>query len=142
VVVDVFRVVFLDFVVFLLVVFRREIELDGRKAGHLEIRAAFGAAQLVALVDVELVDLDFGVAFRAGGHSLLGTCTRRVGLAIQRVACQNPAGGHRYDKPSDYSDILRGSAMRANDPHDALRYFFRWPVVRSPRKPSSSRMTQ
>ena len=41
-----------------------------RQAGHLEIRAALGATELIALVDVELVDFDFGVAFGAGGHTV------------------------------------------------------------------------
>jgi hypothetical protein len=38
---------------------------------------------LIALVDVELVDLDFGVAFRAVGHNLLV----RPRAVRQGVAC-------------------------------------------------------
>src|SRR5436309_11742790 len=79
VLVTVFVVV--EIVVFL-VVFRREIELDRREAGHLEIGAAFGATELIALVDVELVDLDIGVAFGAGGHRVLD----RSGAPFPRTA--------------------------------------------------------
>ena len=41
------------------------------ESGDLEIGTALRTTQLVALVDVELVDLDLGVALRAGGHTLL-----------------------------------------------------------------------
>src|SRR5438445_202640 len=54
----------------LVVVLGGDVELQGCEGDHLEIRAAFGAAQLVALIDVELVDFDFGVALGAGGHTL------------------------------------------------------------------------
>src|SRR5512132_2679389 len=46
-------------------------EFDGRDAGHFEIRAAVGATNQVALVDVELVDLDLRITFRTGGHHAL-----------------------------------------------------------------------
>src|SRR6187397_845869 len=58
------------FVVVFFVVVRGQIELDRRDAGHLEAGPAIRAAQLIALVDVEFVDFDFGVAFRAVGHTL------------------------------------------------------------------------
>ena len=69
----VLEVVFLQFlvvVVIVVIVVRGDVELDGRNAGHFEAGAALRAAQLIALVDIEFVDLDFGVAFRAVGHNL------------------------------------------------------------------------
>src|SRR5205823_12406580 len=60
--------------VVVLVVVRRDVELDRSEADDLEIRAALGATQVIALVDVEFVDFDFGIAFRAGGH----TCSDRL----------------------------------------------------------------
>ena len=45
------------------------IELDRGDAGHLEIGAAVWAANEIALVDVELVDLDFGITLRTRGHT-------------------------------------------------------------------------
>src|SRR6185295_2719193 len=76
------------------VVVRRDIELDRRKADHLEVGPTLRATELIALVDVEFVDFDFGVAFRAGGHNRLRS------LRI-------PPGG----TDREYSDIVRGSAM-------------------------------
>src|SRR5204863_1945470 len=66
----------LDFVlrlVFVLVVVvgGGDIELDRREADDFEARATLGTTELIALVDVEFVDLDLGVAFRTGGHHRL-----------------------------------------------------------------------
>ena len=57
-------------VVVLVVVIRGDIELDGRETGDLEVAAALGAAQLIALVDLEFVDFDFCITFRARRHSI------------------------------------------------------------------------
>src|SRR6266540_1511667 len=65
----VFEVVVIIIVVVFVIV-RREIELDRRQAGHFQVRAAVRAAQLIALVDIEFVDLDLGIAFGAGGHTV------------------------------------------------------------------------
>jgi uncharacterized protein (TIGR02266 family) len=70
---------------------------------------------LIALVDVEFVDLDLGITFGAARHTsprlgairLLGVWQLRTGRARIRSA------GDR-DKRSDYSDTLRESAMHAN----------------------------
>ena len=80
-VVGLIEILIIEIIVVFVVFIGREIEFDGRETSHLEARAAFRAAQLIALVDVELVDLDFGIAFRAGGHGLLGACgpASRVG---------------------------------------------------------------
>ena len=62
-------------VVFLVVV-RREIELERSHSHDFEIRATLRATELIALVDIELVDFDFGITFRTGGH----TCSWRRSL--------------------------------------------------------------
>src|SRR5262245_42480915 len=77
-------VLFLEFVVefvvvvvglfFVLVVFRSKVEFDRRQTRDLEVRAALGTADLVAFVDVKLVDFDFGVALGTGGHTVLDAC--------------------------------------------------------------------
>jgi hypothetical protein len=59
-------------VVVVIVVVGRNVELDRRDAGDFEVGSALGAAQLIALVDVEFVDFDLRFAFRARGHKLLG----------------------------------------------------------------------
>src|SRR5687767_5011047 len=69
-----FVVVFAIVVVFVVVFVVSRFEFDGRSAGHFEIGAAVRAADQVPFVDVELVDLDLGVTFRAGGH----TCSWRT----------------------------------------------------------------
>src|SRR5689334_1866200 len=61
-------VVVILFVVF--VVVGRDVEFDRRETGDLEVAAALRAAQLIALVDLELVDFDLRVTFRASGHSV------------------------------------------------------------------------
>src|SRR6185369_3632676 len=53
-------VVVLFVVLVVLVVLRGKVELDRRQARDLEIRSTLGAADLIAFVDVELVDFDFG----------------------------------------------------------------------------------
>ena len=64
------------------------LELDRRKADHLEIGAAFRATELVALVDVELVDLNFSVAFRAGRHTSSSFYLVMLpGRSVTRSAC-------------------------------------------------------
>src|SRR5205823_14765159 len=82
-------------VVFVFIVVRRDVEFERSQTDHLEVRAALGATELLALIDVEFVDFDFGVAFRAGGHNRLRS------LRI-------PPGG----TDREYSDIVRESAMR------------------------------
>src|SRR5436190_13901288 len=62
-----FVVVFEIVVVF--VVVGRDVELEGRQTGDFEVRPALGTTELIPLIDVELVDFDFGVTFGAGGHS-------------------------------------------------------------------------
>src|SRR5205085_8412566 len=47
-----------------------DVEFDGRKADNFQVGAALRATQLVAFIDVELVDFDFRVAFGASGHSV------------------------------------------------------------------------
>jgi hypothetical protein len=73
--------VLLDFLlvvqIIVVVVIGREVEFERGDADNLERGPALGAAQLIALVDVEFVDLDFAVAFRTGGHGLLGVCALR-----------------------------------------------------------------
>src|SRR6185436_1355384 len=58
-------------VIVVFVVFRRDVELDRRETDNLEVRAAFGTTDLVALVDVKFVDFDFGIALGTGGHNAL-----------------------------------------------------------------------
>ena len=72
---------------------------DGRisDGGEGERGPALGAAQLIALVDIELVDFDFGIAFGAGGHS---------GLRSLRIPQR------RDDR--EYSENVRKSATRGN----------------------------
>ena len=73
-------IVFLELVflfVVVVVVLGRQIELNRREAGHLEIGTTFGATQLIAFVDIELVDFDVCVAFGAARH----TPPRRVAPA-------------------------------------------------------------
>ena len=45
-----------------------EVERYRREADHFQIRAAFGATQLVTPIDVELVDIEFRVAVGARRH--------------------------------------------------------------------------
>src|SRR5262249_56336561 len=59
------------FIGFFFVFIVGDVELERRQADHLEVRPALGAAQLIALVDVEFIDLDFGVAFWARSHHIL-----------------------------------------------------------------------
>src|SRR6516164_6536016 len=68
VLIEVVIVVEIVFVVLFIVVVD-DVQLERRHADHLEVRAALGAAQLIAFVDVELVDFDLAVTFRAGGHT-------------------------------------------------------------------------
>src|SRR5262245_38878463 len=56
------------FVVVLVIVLGSKIELDRRQARHFKVRAALGTTDLVAFVDVKLIDLDFGIALGAGSH--------------------------------------------------------------------------
>src|SRR5258706_5752010 len=67
----------------------RQVELEGRDTRHFEVGAALGAAQLIALVDVKLVDFDFGIAFGAGGHVLgaprSATASVRSGNSVDDV---------------------------------------------------------
>jgi hypothetical protein len=71
VVVVLFLLVVFVVVVFVVVVGR--LELQGRRAGDLEVGAAVGAADQVPLVDVELIDFDLGIAFRTGRHTYSST---------------------------------------------------------------------
>ena len=80
------------------------VELDRGYADHLEAGAAFGATQLVALVDVELVDFDLGIAFRAGGHTVSDQL---------RILCQRDE--------REYNEPLRRSAISRNAAAGVLR---------------------
>src|SRR5262249_1400464 len=85
-------VLFLEFVVVEIVVVRLflvvlfvvlvvglggQVEFERRQTGDLEVRATLGTADLVAFVDVKLVDFDFGVALGAGGHKSSTRSVRR-----------------------------------------------------------------
>src|SRR5262245_15245019 len=85
------------FVVLVVFVLRREVELDRRQTRDLQVRAALGTTDLVAFVDVELVDFDFGVALGAGSHRS-STRASLFGLAIGWMTCQNPTGRRDCDK--------------------------------------------
>src|SRR5262249_46801616 len=75
----------------LLLFLGRDVELDGRQAHHLEIGATLRATELVALVDVELVDFYFGIAFGTGGHTGLRSLRIPPGGTIASIAisCAN-----------------------------------------------------
>src|SRR5262249_3721818 len=122
----VIQIVVVFFVVaFFVVVLGRKVELNRRETGHLEIGAAFGATELVALIDIEFVDFDVGIAFRAGGHMP----PRRVepawrfGNGIGEVP--EAGGGRKRDRCPDYSDFVRKSATHSNVTADRLRYLLR-----------------
>ena len=104
VVVVVFVVVVVLVVIVVVVVVVGGFELDGGRAGHFEIGAAVGAADQIALVDVELVDFDIGVTFRTGGH----TCSWRERLPGEPVGSRRAS--HDCVKSSDYSENLINSA--------------------------------
>ncbi|MDR1990093.1 MAG: hypothetical protein LBQ09_07670, partial [Acidobacteriaceae bacterium] len=59
-------------VVVIVIVVERDVEFDRREAGDFEVRAAFGTAQLITLIDIELVDFNLGIALGTGSHTLLG----------------------------------------------------------------------
>jgi hypothetical protein len=71
VVVLVFEIVIIIIVVVLVVFFVDGLEFDGSDTRHFEVGAAVRAADQIALVDIEFVDFDFGITFRAGGHYML-----------------------------------------------------------------------
>src|SRR4029079_12197779 len=88
-------VVILDVVVFrflvvviVIVVFvvRRDVEFDRRETDDLEVRAAFGTTDLVALVDVEFVDFNFGIALGTGGHNALRSLKIPLHQTIASIA--------------------------------------------------------
>src|SRR6185436_11481827 len=62
---------FLVVVIVVFVVFGRDVELDRRETDDLEVGAAFGTTDLVALVDVKFVDFDFGITLGTSGHNAL-----------------------------------------------------------------------
>ena len=68
----------LFFVLVVVVVVVGRLKLDWRDPGYFEIGAALRAAYEIALVDVELIDLDFGITFRAGGHTSSSTDRSRT----------------------------------------------------------------
>src|SRR5437868_8906354 len=54
-----------------------EVQLQGRETDDLELDAALGTADDLALVDVVLVDLDLRLALRADCHSRISTSSKR-----------------------------------------------------------------
>ena len=98
------------------------IELEWRETGDFEIRATFGAAQLIALVDVELIHFDLRIALRAGSHTVLGA--RDVGFGNRMGDVPESARQRDRDKCSDYSDNLCRSATRPSACVKRLRYLF------------------
>ena len=105
----------LVFVVFVVVVVVGGFEFNGGRAGHFEVGAAVGAADQIALVDVELIDFDICVTFRTGGH----TCSWR-----ERLARSSPALSRvpRLRKSSDYSENLINSATQLTPAIACRRY--------------------
>src|SRR5207249_11521720 len=73
-----YTTLFRSFILFV----RREIQLDRRQAGHFEVGAALRAAQLIALIDVEFVDFDFGVAFRDRKSTRLNSSHVSISYAV------------------------------------------------------------
>lgn len=77
----------------------RKLELDRRQAHDLEIRTALRAAQLVTAVDIKVIDVHFGIAFRTGSHDKKGPDYS------QKTA--GPAIYSRLDTPSGIIEHFR-----------------------------------
>jgi len=89
-------------------VLRGDVELQGRKAHHLELDPALGAADDLTLVHVVLVDLDVGFAFRADGH---GSVSLRIILGA-RAGFHPPQSGEwlAWRRPASRRESSRPAA--------------------------------
>ena len=83
--------VLLVFIIIVIFVVGDHDEMNRVRLRDFQLRVALRAGDNLSFFHFIFVQIDFSVAFRAGGHSLLSVGAA-FGLAIGSRTCQNPAG--------------------------------------------------